>query len=94
MKNITYLLLLFLIVIGCKSNLSDTEKKQVSELIHKAQVHRMHGDLDQAQVNYLKALEIDQNNTAIQYELIGVYIENDSLGQAFQVFKQIPKEER
>ncbi|WP_397298862.1 tetratricopeptide repeat protein [Nonlabens ulvanivorans] len=94
MKNITYLLFLFLIVIGCKSNLSDTEKKQVSELIRKAQVHRMNGHLDQAQVNYLKALEIDKKNTAIQYDLIGVYIEKDTLDLAFQVLKQIPEEER
>lgn len=94
MKNITYLLLLFLIVIGCNSNISDAEEKQVSELIRKAKVHRMNGHLNQAQVNYLKALEIDQNNTAIRYELIGVYIENDSLGQAFQVLKQIPEVER
>ncbi|GAK89563.1 hypothetical protein JCM19297_1391 [Nonlabens ulvanivorans] len=54
----------------------------------------MNGHLDQAQVNYLKALEIDQNNTAIQYELIGVYIEKDTLDLAFQVLKQFPEEER
>ncbi|PQJ32050.1 hypothetical protein BST92_08980 [Nonlabens arenilitoris] len=67
MKNITYLLLLFIIVIGCKRNLSDTAEKQVSELIRKAQVHRMNGHLNQTQVNYLKALEIDK--TILLYDM-------------------------
>ncbi|NRA93788.1 MAG: hypothetical protein HRU26_14125 [Psychroserpens sp.] len=50
----------------------------------------MNGDLENAKKNYVEAIEIDQSNTYIRYELIGVYVGQDSLDKAFELIDKIP----
>src|SRR5690606_18170426 len=94
MKNITYIILLLFIASSCKNSISEADKKRLTELNEKAVEYRMNGDLENAKSNYLKAIEIDQSNTFIRYELIGVYVEQDSLEKAFQVLEKVPAEQK
>lgn len=94
MKNITYIILLLFIANSCKNSISEADKKRVTELNKKAVEYRMNGDLENAKRNYSKAIEIDQTNAFIQYELIGVYIEQDSLDKAFDLLEKIPNEQK
>ena len=94
MKNITHIILLFFIVSSCKNSISEADKKRVTELNEKAVEYRMNGDLENAKNNYLKAIEIDQSDTFIRYELIGIYVEQDSLEKAFQVLEKVPVEQK
>ena len=79
---------------SCKNSISEADKKRVTELNKKAVEYRMNGDLENAKRNYSKAIEIDQTNAFIQYELIGVYIEQDSLDKAFDLLEKIPNEQK
>ena len=54
----------------------------------------MNGDLENAKKSYLKAIEIDQSDTFIRYELIGVYVEQDSLKKAFELLEKVPVEQK
>ena len=94
MKNITYIILLLFIASSCKNSISEADKKRVTELNEKAVEYRMNGDLKNAKSSYLKAIEIDQSDTFIRYELIGIYIEQDSLEKAFQVLEKVPDEQK
>jgi tetratricopeptide (TPR) repeat protein len=94
MNKITYITLLVFIAIGCKNSISETDKKRVTELNKKAVEFRMNGDLENAKRNYSKAIEIDQSNTFIRYELIGVYVEQDSLEKAFELLEKIPTKQK
>tara|TARA_R110000822_G_scaffold81349_1_gene193319 strand:- start:145 stop:930 length:786 start_codon:yes stop_codon:yes gene_type:complete len=94
MKNITYIILLLFIASSCKNSISEADKKRVTELNEKAVEYRMNGDLENAKSSYLKAMEIDQSDTFIRYELIGVYIEQDSLEKAYQVLENVPAEQK
>ena len=94
MKNTTYIILLLFIASSCKNSISEADKKRVTELNKKAIEFRMNGDLENAKINYLKAIEIDKTNTFIQYKLIGVYIEQDSLDKAFDLLDKMPNDEK
>lgn len=94
MKKITHIILLLFIVSSCKNSISEADKKRVTELNEKAVEYRMNGDLENAKRNYSKAIEIDQSNTFIRYELIGVYVEQDSLDKAFELLEKIPAEQK
>lgn len=94
MKNITYIILLLFIANSCKNSISEADKKRVTELNKKAVEYRMNGDLENAKRNYSKAIEIDQSNTFIRYELIGVYVEQDSLDKAFELLEKLPTEQK
>ena len=94
MKKITHIILLLFIVSSCKNSISEADKKRVTELNEKAIEYRMNGDLENAKRNYSKAIEIDQSNTFIRYELIGVYVEQDSLDKAFELLEKIPAEQK
>ena len=94
MKKVTYIILLVFIAISCKNSISETDKNRVTELKEKAVEYRMNGDLENAKRNYTKAIEIDQSNTFLRYELIGVYVEQDSLNKAFKLLEKIPSEQK
>lgn len=94
MKKITHIILLLFIVSSCKNSISEADKKRVTELNEKAVEYRMNGDLENAKRNYSKAIEIDQSNTFIRYELIGVYVEQDSLDKAFELLEKIPTKQK
>ena len=94
MKKITHIILLLFIASSCKNSISEADKKRVTELNEKAVEYRMNGDLENAKRNYSEAIEIDQSNTFIQYELIGVYVEQDSLDKAFELLEKIPAEQK
>lgn len=92
MNKITYIIFLTFIVIGCKESISEADKKRVTELNEMAVENRMNGDLEKSKNYYFQALEIDQSNTFIRYELIGVYVEQDSLDKAFELLEKSPTE--
>ncbi|MDR6300930.1 tetratricopeptide repeat protein [Mesonia maritima] len=94
MKKITYIILLVFIAISCKNSISEADKKRVTELNEKAVNYRMNGDLENAKSNYLKAIEIDQSDAFIRYELMGIYIEQDSLDKAFEILEKVPSEQK
>lgn len=94
MKKITHIILLLFIVSSCKNSISEADKKRVTELNEKAVEYRMNGDLENAKRIYSKATEIDQSNTFIRYELIGVYVKQDSLDKAFELLGKIPAEQK
>lgn len=93
MKKITNIILLLFIASSCKNSISEADKKRVTELNEKAVEYRMNGDLENSKRIYSKAIEIDQSNTFIRYELIGVYVEQDSLDKAFELLEKIPYEQ-
>ena len=94
MKNITYIILLLFVANGCKNSISEADEKRVTELNQKTVEYRMNSDLENAKRNFSKAIEIDQSNTFIRYELIGVYVEQDSLNKAFELLEKIPADQK
>gem|GEM_PF-6546955 len=79
---------------SCADSISEADKKRVKELNKKAVEFRMNGDLEKAKMNYLNAMEINQSDTFIRYELIGVYVEQDSLEKAFELLEKVPAEQK
>ncbi|MCQ0111217.1 tetratricopeptide repeat protein [Zhouia amylolytica] len=94
MKNITNIILLLFIACSCKNSISEADKKRVTELNEKAVEYVMNGDLENAKINYLKAIQIDQSDTFTRYKLIGVYVEQDSLIKAFELLEKVPAEQK
>lgn len=90
MNKFTYILLLTFIAVGCKNSISDADKKRITQLNEKAVEYRMNGDLENAKRNYSQAIEIHQANGFIRYELIKVYVEQDSLEKAFELLEKVP----
>lgn len=94
MKNITHIIILLFIASSCKNPISEADKKRVTELNEIAVEYRMNGDLENAKRNYSKAIEIDQSDAFIRYELIGVYVVQDSLDKALELLEKIPAEQK
>ena len=94
MKYIKNIILLLFIASSCADSISEADKKRVKELNKKAVEFRMNGDLEKAKMNYLNAMEINQSDTFIRYELIGVYVEQDSLEKAFELLEKVPAEQK
>lgn len=93
MKNIFILLLAF-IFLGCKKSISEADKKRAVELNNKAVDYRMNNDLENAKKYFVKSLEIDSTDFSVRYQLIGIYIEQDSLSKAFKILDEIPSEQK
>ena len=94
MNKIPYIILLILIAVSCKNSISEEDKQRVSELNEEAVEFRMNGDLENAKESYLKAIAIDQSNSFMRSELIGVYVEQDSLEKAFELLEKTPAEQQ
>lgn len=92
MNRISYILIFIFIVFGCKNSISKEDQDRASEYYKTAVDFRINGDLENAKLNYAQALEIDKANTAILFELIGVYVEQDSLESAFELLDLTPKD--
>jgi tetratricopeptide (TPR) repeat protein len=94
MNKFALIILLALFSNGCENNLSDADKKRVTELNEKAVQSLMIADFEEAKANYLKALEIDKSDSFIRYELIGIYIEQDSLDKALSTLNKVPSDQK
>lgn len=94
MKKVTYIIFLAFIIISCDKSISEADKKRVSELNKEAVEYRMNRDLEKAKEYYSEALAIDQSNTFIRYELLGIYTEQDSLDKAFELLEKVPAKQK
>ena len=94
MNKFALIILLALFSNGCENNLSEADKKRVTELNEKAVQSLMIDDFEEAKANYLKALEIDKSDSFIRYELIGIYVEQDSLDKAFATLNEVPSDQK
>lgn len=54
----------------------------------------MNNDLEKAKEHFAQALEIDSTDFSVRYQLIGIYIEQDSLSKAFKILDEIPSEQK
>ncbi|WP_296315560.1 tetratricopeptide repeat protein [Winogradskyella sp. UBA3174] len=94
MKKNIYIILLVFIVVSCEKSISEADKKRVADFNEKAWQYRAENDLEKAKDYYSQAIEIDQSTTSIRYELIGVYVEQDSLDKAFELLEEIPSKQK
>ena len=94
MRKITVITLLVFITISCENSISEADKKRVKEFNEKAVEYRINDDFENAKKNYSKAIEIDKSNTFIRNQLIGVYIEQDSLEKAFELLEEMPTKQK
>ena len=94
MNKITLIILLVFITISCENSILEADKKRVKEFNEKAVVYRIKGDFENAKKNYFKAIEIDKSNAFIRNQLIGVYIEQDSLERAFELLEKLPPKQK
>lgn len=94
MKRTTYIIFLAFIAISCNKSISVADEKRVTELNNKAVEYRMNNDLEKAKDYYTQAIKIDKSNSFIRYELIGVYIQQDSLDKAFAILDKVPVKEK
>ena len=90
-----FLYILFSIfILSCNNTLSEADKKRVGELNERAIKYRIDGDLEKAKELYSTAIEIDPSNPHLRYDLIGIYVQQDSLSKAFGLLEKVPKEQK
>lgn len=69
-------------------------KNQVAVLREKAVESRLNDDLDSAKIYYYQAIDLDREDVSVLYELVGVYIEQDSIDKAFELLENVSIEQR
>ena len=84
----------FILAISCDNTLSEADKKRLAELNERAVEYRMDGDLEKAKELYSTAIDIDPSDPHMRYNLIGIYVQQDSLSKAFELLEKAPKEQK
>ena len=81
-------------ILSCDDAISEADKKRVTELNERAIEYRMNGDLEKAKELYSTAIDINPSDPFILYDLIGVFVQQDSLTKAFELLEKVPKEQK
>jgi len=76
-------------LLGCQNEISEADKQKATELHNLALDKRMSGDLEEAKSYYLQAFELDNSSISTHSQLISIYIEQDSIGKAFDFLERV-----
>src|SRR5690554_828370 len=92
MKNT--LIILLIVFVGCKDNISDPEKKRAKNFYLKANEYLIERNFEKAEEYLINALAIDEKNLTYHQSLIGLYSQNNKLDKAFELLEKLPKPEK